>query len=343
MRIALDAMGGDFAPKNNVEGAVLALKEYPHVEKLFLVGDAVSIGNELKRIGFQDDRLEIFHASQVVAMNDSAAKAIRQKRDSSISRSVDLVKNGSAHAVVSAGHTGAAVAACILKLRTLTGIERPGVACLLPTEKGVFVLCDAGANIDSSPENLLQFGIMGTVFAEQVLGIKRPTVGLLSIGEEDVKGNDTTKEAFKLLKSANLNFRGNVEGHDLYEHGAEVVVCDGFVGNIVLKTSESIAYAIFGWLRRELTKNLIRKLGAQLARGAFRTIYKRTNSEEYGGMPLLGVNGTCIIAHGSSSPVAIKNAIRVAAESIQHDLNPHIIRQIQAYNDKFATAATTVQ
>jgi len=225
----------------------------------------------------------------------------------------------------------------------LTGIERPAVACLLPTEKGVFVLCDAGANIDSSPQNLLQFGIMGAVFAEQVLGLKRPTVGLLSIGEEDVKGNDTTKEAFKLLKSANLNFRGNVEGHDLYEHGAEVVVCDGFVGNIVLKTSESIAYAIFGWLRRELTKSFIRKLGAQLARGAFRTIYKRTNSEEYGGMPLLGVNGTCIIAHGSSSPVAIKNAIRVAAESIQHDLNPQIIREIQAYNDKFATASTAVQ
>ncbi len=322
MRIALDAMGGDFAPKNNVEGAVLALKEYPQVEKLFLVGDAVAIGNELKRIGFQDERIEIFHASQVVEMKDSAAKAIRQKKDSSISRSVDLVKNGSAHAVVSAGHTGAAVAASVLKLRTLTGIERPAVACLLPTEKGVFVLC---------------------VFAEQVLGLKRPTVGLLSIGEEDVKGNDTTKEAFKLLKSANLNFRGNVEGHDLYEHGAEVVVCDGFVGNIVLKTSESIAYAIFGWLRRELTKSFIRKLGAQLARGAFRTIYKRTNSEEYGGMPLLGVNGTCIIAHGSSSPVAIKNAIRVAAESIQHDLNPQIIREIQAYNDKFATASTAVQ
>jgi glycerol-3-phosphate acyltransferase PlsX len=214
---------------------------------------------------------------------------------------------------------------------------------LLPTEKGVFVLCDAGANIDSSPQNLLQFGIMGAVFAEQVLGLKRPTVGLLSIGEEDVKGNDTTKEAFKLLKSANLNFRGNVEGHDLYEDGAEVVVCDGFVGNIVLKTSESIAYAIFGWLRRELAKKFIRKLGAQLARGAFRTIYKKTNSEEYGGMPLLGVNGTCIIAHGSSSPVAIKNAIRVAAESIQHDLNPQIIREIQAYNDKFATASTAVQ
>jgi phosphate acyltransferase len=342
MRIALDAMGGDFAPKNNVEGAVLALKEFSHIEKLFLVGDAMAIGTELKRIGHQDQRIEIFHASEVVDMRESAAKAIRQKKDSSISRSVDLVKNGSAQAVVSAGHTGAAVAASVLKMRTLKGIERPAVACLLPTELGVFVLIDAGANPDSTPENLLQFGIMGSVFSEQVLGTKRPTVSLLSIGEEDVKGNDITKEAFKLLKTSGLNFKGNIEGRDLYENSSDVVVCDGFTGNVVLKTSESIAYAIFGWLRRELNRGLVRKIGAQLARGAFRDIYKKTNAEEYGGMPLLGVNGVCIIAHGSSSAVAIKNAIRVAAESVQHDLNPHISRQLEIYNENLA-ATTPVQ
>jgi phosphate acyltransferase len=342
MRIALDAMGGDFAPKNNVEGAVLALKEYPHIEKLFLVGDARAVGAELKNVGYQDNRLEIFHASEVVDMHESGAKAIRQKKDSSISRSVDLVKNGSAQAVVSAGHTGAAVAASVLKMRTLKGIERPAVACVLPTEAGVFVLIDAGANPDSSPENLLQFGVMGSVFSEQVLGNNRPKVALLSIGEEDVKGNDITKEAFKLLKASSLNFQGNIEGRDLYENPADVVVCDGFTGNVVLKTSESIAYAIFGWLRRELNRGLVRKVGAQLARGAFRDIYKKTNAEEYGGMPLLGVNGVCIIAHGSSSPVAIKNAIRVAAESVKQDLNPHILRELEIYNENVA-ATTSVQ
>jgi glycerol-3-phosphate acyltransferase PlsX len=342
MRIALDAMGGDFAPKNNVEGAVLALKEYPHVEKLFLVGDAMTVGAELKRIGYQDERLEVFHASEVVDMHESAAKAIRQKKDCSISRSVDLVKNGSAQAVVSAGHTGAALAASVLKMRTLKGIERPAVACLLPTEVGVFVLIDAGANPDSSPENLLQFGVMGSVFSEQVLGNRRPKVALLSIGEEDVKGNDITKEAFKLLKASSLNFQGNIEGRDLFENPADVVVCDGFTGNVVLKTSESIAYAIFGWLRRELNRGLVRKIGAGLARGAFRDIYKRTNAEEYGGMPLLGLNGVCIIAHGSSSPVAIKNAIRAAAESVKQDLNPHILRKLEIYNENVA-ATTSVQ
>jgi len=342
MRIALDAMGGDYAPKNIIEGAAFALKELPDLEKLFLVGDAATIGSELQRLDCKDPRVEIFHASEVVSMKESAAKAVRSKKDASICRAVDLVKNGSAQAVVSAGHTGAAVAACVLKLRTLKGIERPAVACLLPTKSNVFVLIDAGANPDSTPENLLQFGIMGSVFSEQVLGNKSPKVALLSIGEEDVKGNDTTKEAFKVLKTSGLNFQGNIEGRDLYESPADVVVCDGFTGNVVLKTSESIAYAIFGWLRRELNRGLVRKLGARLARGAFRDIYKKTNAEEYGGMPLLGVNGVCIIAHGSSSPVAIKNAIRVAAESVKQDLNPHILRKLEIYNENVA-ATTSVQ
>src|SRR5260370_18912143 len=196
MRIALDAMGGDYAPKNTIEGAVLALKEYSYIEKLYLVGDATVAENELKRIDFSDPRIEIFHASQVVSMKESAAKAVRHKRDASICRAVDLVKNGSAHAVVSAGHTGAAVAAAVLKLRTLKGIERPAIVCLLPTESKVFVLIDGGANPDSTPENLVQFAIMGSVFSQHLLGYKNPSVALLSIGEEDIKGNDVTKEAF---------------------------------------------------------------------------------------------------------------------------------------------------
>jgi len=343
MRIALDAMGGDFAPRNTIEGAVLALKEYSYLEKLFLVGDAITVGTELKRLQFQDSRLEIFHASEVVNMRESAAKAIRQKRDASISRAVDLVKNNAAQAVVSAGHTGAAVAASVLKLRSLKGIERPAVAVLLPTESKVFVLIDAGANPDSTAENLLQFAIMGAVFSEFVLGYKNPSVALMSIGEEDMKGNDVTKEAFKLLKASGLNFRGNIEGNDLFEHPAEVVVCDGFTGNVVLKTSEAIAHAIFTWLKHELVRTPVRMLGAKLAEGAFRTIRKKTNYEEYGGMPLLGVNGICIIAHGASSPLAIKNAIRAACESIKHEINPHIIRKVQSCNEKFNTATTPVQ
>lgn len=343
MRIALDAMGGDYAPKNTVEGAVLALKEYAQIQQLFLVGDAVSVGSELKRIGYQDHRIEIFHASEVIGMKESAAKAIRHKKDASISRAVDLVKNNSAQAVVSAGHTGAAVAASVLKLRTLKGIERPAIACLLPTESKVFVLIDGGANPDSSPQNLVQFAIMGSVFSRQVLGYKSPSIALMSIGEEDTKGNDVTKEAFRLLKRSGLNFRGNIEGHDLFENPTEVVVCDGFTGNVVLKTSEALAHAIFIWLKHELFKSPVRKLGAKLAEGAFRAIGKKTNYEEYGGMPLLGVNGICIIAHGASSPLAIKNAVRAAAESIKHEINPHILHEVQSYNEKFATASTPVQ
>jgi glycerol-3-phosphate acyltransferase PlsX len=326
MRIALDAMGGDYAPKNIIEGAVLGLKELADIEKLFLVGDATAIGNELKRLDYKDSRIEIYHASEVVSMKESAAKAVRHKKDASICRAVDLVKNGSAHALVSAGHTGAAVAAAVLKLRTLKGIERPAVACLLPTESKVFVLIDAGANPDSSPENLVQFAIMGAVFSEHVLGYKNPSVALMSIGEEDMKGNDVTKEAFKLLKGS--------------ANPSEVVVCDGFTGNVVLKTSEAIAHAIFSWLKHELFRNPVRKLGAKLAEGAFKAIRKKTNYEEYGGMPLLGVNGVCIIAHGASSALAIKNAIRAATESIKHEINPQILREVQSYNEKFATPAT---
>jgi len=340
MRIALYAMGGDYAPKNIIEGAALGLKELPEIEKLYLVGDATAIGTELKRLECKDPRVEIYHASEVVTMKDSAAKAVRHKKDASICRAVDLVKSGSADALVSAGHTGAAVAACVLKLRTLKGIERPAVACLLPTESNVFVLIDAGANPDSTPDNLVQFAIMGSVFSEQVLGYKNPSVALMSIGEEDMKGNDVTKEAFKLLKASNLNFSGNIEGHDLFEKPSEVVVCDGFTGNVVLKTSEAIAHAIFSWLKHELFRNPVRKLGAKLAEGAFKAIRAKTNYEEYGGMPLLGVNGVCIIAHGASSPLAIKNAIRAATKSVKHEINPQILRQMQSYNEKLAAPAT---
>lgn len=326
-------MGGDFGPPHIVGGAVLALREYPHIDKLFLVGDTPKIEVELKKHGCNDRRIEIIHATQVVEMSDSAIDAVRRKKDSSVSRAVDLVKKGEAAAIVSAGHTGAAVAATTIKLRTLPGIDRPGIAAIIPSETNIFVLIDAGANSDAKPEHLVQYGIMGSVYSRHVLGYPNPCVGLMSIGGEDVKGTDLTKEVFKMLKQSSLNFRGNVEGHDLFDDPVEVVVCDGFVGNVILKTCESVAGAVFNWLKHELTQNKVRMAGAFLARNAFRTIKKKLNYEEYGGMPLLGVNGICIIAHGASTPLAIKNALRVAAESIEQQVNPHIVEEVRRYHE----------
>ena len=334
MRIALDAMGGDYAPKNTVAGAVMALREYPRITKLFLTGDEQAIKAELASLGCADPRVEIIHTTQIVEMSDAAVEAVRRKKDSSVSRAVDLVKSGQADAIVSAGHTGAAVAATTIKLRTLEGIERPGIASYIPTEKNVCVLIDAGANLDAKPLHLLQYAIMGSVLSKHVLGYANPEIGLMSIGGEDVKGSDFTKDVFKLLKSSSLNFRGNIEGHDLFEHPVEVVLCDGFTGNVVLKTAEATASAVFRWLKHELTRTPLRMVGAWIARNAFRAIRKRTNYENYGGSPLLGVNGICIIAHGSSTPLAIKNAVRVATEFIDQQVNPRIVEAVKAYNEK---------
>jgi glycerol-3-phosphate acyltransferase PlsX len=333
MKIALDAMGGDFGPPNIVGGAVMALKEYAHIEKLFLVGDTPRIENELKQHGCNDRRVEIVHATQVVEMSDGAVDAVRRKKDSSVSRAVDLVKKGDASAIVSAGHTGAAVAATTIKLRTLPGVDRPGIAAVIPSETNIFVLIDAGANSDPRPDHMVQYAIMGSVYSRHVLGYPKPTIGLMSIGDEDMKGSDLTKEVFKMLKQSGLNFRGNIEGHDLFADPVEVVVCDGFVGNVILKTCESIGDAIFKWLKHELMKSKTRMAGAYLARNAFLTIKKKVNYEEYGGMPLLGVNGICIIAHGASTPLAIKNALRVAAESIEQQVNPHIVEEVRRYHE----------
>lgn len=343
MRIALDAMGGDFGPPNIVGGAALALREYPQITKLYLVGDTARIETELTKHQCTDGRVEIVHATQVVEMSDGAVMSVRRKKDSSVSRAVDLVKKGDADAIVSAGHTGAAVAATTIKLRTLPGVERPGIASLIPTETNVFVLIDAGANVDARSVHLLQYAIMGSVYSRHVLGYKNPTIGLMSIGDEDVKGSEFTKEVFTMLKQSTLNFRGNVEGHDLFENPVEVVLCDGFVGNVVLKTCEAIAHAIFGWLKHELKKSPVRMAGAMMAKGAFMAIHKKTNYEEYGGSPLLGVNGICIIAHGSSTPLAIKNALRVATESIEHQVNPHIVEEIRRYHETTAPLESAIR
>src|SRR2546430_2677436 len=337
MKIALDAMGGDFGPPNIVGGAVMALKEYSHISKLFLVGDTPQIEAELKKLRCMDRRSEIVHATQVVDMCDRAVDAVRRKKDSSVGRAVDLVKKGDAAAIVSAGHTGAAVAATTIKLRTLPGVDRPGIAAVIPSETNVFVLIDAGANSDPRPEHMLQYAIMGSVYSRHVLRYKKPSVGLMSIGDEDMKGSDLTKEVFKMLKQSDLNFRGNIEGHDLFADPVEVVVCGGVVGNVILKTCESIGDAIFNWLKHELMKSGARMAGAYLARNAFKTIRKKVNYEEYGGMPPLGGNGICIIAHGASTPLAIKNAPPVAAESIEHQGKPHIVEEVRRPPEKTAS------
>jgi glycerol-3-phosphate acyltransferase PlsX len=337
MKIALDAMGHDEGPAKLIAGAALALSEFPDISTLFLTGDTPLLEAELKKIGCNDGRIKIVHTTQVVEMHDSGIDAVRKKKDSSVSRAVDLVKDGSAEAIVSAGNTGAAVTAATIKLRTLPGIERPAIAATMPTEKGgYFLLCDAGANPDPTPEQLEDNAIMALAYSRHVLGLKNPKAGLLSNGTEEFKGNELTLAAHTLIKACGVNFHGNVEGHDLFEGAVDVVVTDGFTGNVVLKTSEALAKSIFRLLKGELYKNPIRKAGALLCKPAFKAVHQTTNADNYGGMPLLGVNGVCIIAHGGSSPIAIKNAMRQAVQSIRHQVNPHIIEEVKRYHEAAA-------
>jgi glycerol-3-phosphate acyltransferase PlsX len=332
MKIAIDAMGGDFAPENIVGGAHLALNDYPEIERLFLVGEKPVVANECAKQGLSDPRVEIVNATEVVEMTDSSVTAVRRKKDSSISVAVDLVKSGHCDAVVSAGHTGAAVAASTIKLRLLPGVERAGIASPFPNEHGVCHLIDAGANVDSKPIHIFQHAIMGAVYAKHVLGKESPAIGLMSNGEEEGKGNDATRGAFELLKSSDLNFTGNVEGRDLFMSPIDVIAIDGFSGNLVLKGCEATAKALFKWLRQELKMTPFRAMGAVMAKGAFKDTYQKSSYETYGGSLLLGVNGIVVIAHGSSSALAMKNAIRVAAESIRHAVNPHIKEKIAKHS-----------
>lgn len=329
MKIALDAMGGDFAPVNPVAAAVQALKKLPAIERLILTGDEDILRRELAKHGESpSDRLHIFHTTQVIEMTDGAVDAVRRKKDSSLNRAIDLLKEGAVDAAVSAGHTGALVASSTIKLRNLKGVDRAGISTLMPTRNGTFLLLDAGASVDAKPEHLLGYGIMGSVYCQNILKIANPRVGLLCNGTEEIKGNELTKEAFKLLKNAPINFIGNVEGHGLFEGEADVVVCDGFIGNIVLKTAESLAKATFKWLKEEITSNPIRMAGAMLAQGAFKSIKAKTNADEYGGALILGVNGICVKAHGSSSTLALYNSLRVASEAVETQINPHIVEAL---------------
>lgn len=333
MKIALDAMGGDFAPQNPIGGLKLALAELPRVERVYVVGKPEVVQQEMDRQALSDPRIEIVAAGQIVDMSDSGLDAVRRKKDSSISRAVDLVKGRSADAVVSAGHTGASVTASLIKLRTLPGVRRPAIASVMPSMTHHWVLIDAGANPDSEPEHLVQNAIMGSAYARHVLGRKSPRVGLMSNGTEEEKGNALCKESGKLLRHAEgIHFIGNVEGHDLWDSPPDVVVCDGFTGNILLKTSEGIAHAIFSMVKSEIMSSALTRIGGLLAKPAFKRVHAKTNADEYGGMPLLGLNGITIIAHGGATPLAMKNALRAACENISHEINPHIEEAVRKHS-----------
>lgn len=342
MKVALDAMGGDHAPAVNIGGAIDALRLYPKLEHLFLVGDQATLQAECAKQGLNlnDPRVSIVHAPEVIGMSEPGAKTVRRKKQSSISIAMDLVKDGQADAFVSAGNTGAAVAAATLKLRTLPGVDRAGIASGLPNEFGLCNILDAGANPEAKPEHLVAYALMGTAFARHVLGKPDPKVGLMSNGEEDEKGTTFTKETFALLKQTpGIHFIGNIEGHDLFETELDVVVCDGFTGNVVLKSCEATAKAVSKWLKTEIKASPIRILGAILAKGAFKALKAKSSYETYGGSPLLGVNGVVIIAHGSSSALAVQNAIRVGLETVASRVNPHIESAVAAA----AAARATVE
>src|SRR6266702_3097883 len=342
MRIAVDVMGGDHGCGVVIEGAKRALQADKKISALYLVGNKADIHAALPQGGFRDHRVRVVHASEVLTMEDKPAAAVRKKKDCSIARAIELVDERKADAVVSPGNTGGIFAAATFKLGRIAGVDRGGIAAVIPTPDNEFVLLDSGANIECKPIHLAHYAIMGSVYSREILGYKNPRVGLLSIGTEDNKGNELTLEAFKLCKQLDLNFVGNVEGHDLFKSRVEVVVCDGFVGNIVLKTCESLAVGIFTMLKRELKTNLGRKLGALLAQNAFRTIKKRMDPEAYGGAPLLGFNGAVMKAHGSAGERAIASAIRVTTESLQHRINQIIAQQIVRANERLVAAETSV-
>ena len=330
MRIAVDAMGGDFAPGAVIEGLVSALSDFPTYEYA-LVGDLEKVGFYLEKYGIAGDRrIQLVNAGSVCEMAESATVALRAKKDSTITVCAKLLKSKEADAMVTPGHTGATVAATKVLVRTLPGIDRPGLVASMSNQRSRFLLMDAGANPDSTPLNLAQFAIMGELYAQYLFHKGRPSVGLMSVGGEDIKGNDLTKAAFHLLEKLPINFIGNVEADTVFEGGVDVVICDGFVGNVFLKGAEGLARTTVFWLKQMLTKNALRVVGALLAQKAFVELKAQGSSEVIGGAPLLGVNGICIIGHGGSTPLAVRNAIRIAGECVEFGLNDKIVNKINA-------------
>ena len=323
-RIALDAMGGDHAPHVTLLGAREALEAWPGLF-LYLVGDEAVLRPALSKHGFTPEllaRAEVVHASQTVTMDDKATCILKDKKDSSIRVAAQLVRDGRAHGMVSMGHTGAAMVASSLVIGKLDGVDRPALASVMPNTKGgPTVLLDVGANVDCRAEHIAQFAVMGSVYAEEVLGLERPRVGILSVGEEDGKGTDVTKEASAMLRELEIRFEGNAEGRDIWNGNFDVIACDGFVGNVVLKSSEALAEGIIGGLKDSFMESLVTKLAGLLARPALRRFKQRLDYAEYGGAPLLGVKGVSIIGHGRSDHKAVRNAVRAALRAAEHRLH----------------------
>lgn len=328
MKIALDAVGGDHGPAPCIEGAVQAAKELD--VEIILVGDETILKQECERLACHDSRISIRHASQVVEMHESPAAVARKKRDSSIWVGTELVKNGQAQAIVSPGNTGASMVASFFLLGLAKGVERPAIATSLPTLSGEAIMLDVGANVDCTAEHLEQFALMGNEYGKHLLGKPNPRVGLLSIGEEDSKGNEVTKEAFKRLKGSSLNFVGNVEGRDVYSGIADIVVCDGFIGNVALKISEGVAAMIKRLLLKEISGHFLGRLAYPFISGPLQNLKRKIDYAEFGGAPLLGVNGITMICHGRSSAKAIKNAIRRAKGMADSRVPELIQRDIEA-------------
>ncbi len=332
MVIAVDAMGSDRAPRPEIEGALQASRA--GYARVILVGREELIRQELAHHpGAGSLPIEIVHAGETIGMHEKAAQAVRSKRDSSMRVGLSLVREGRAHGFITAGNTGAAMATAKMVLGALPGVDRPGLAAVFPTAAGTAaVMIDVGANVDSKPQNLVQFAVMGEIYSRIIFGIPRPRVGLLSIGEEESKGNELTREAHALLKQLPLNFAGNVEGRDLYNGKLDVIVCDGFVGNVALKISEGLVETVRAILKDSLQETITRQVGFLLSRRAFADFKKRLDYSEYGGAPLLGIKGVCIVSHGSSNANAIKNAIRVASEFAGGGINQKIEQDLAEMN-----------
>jgi glycerol-3-phosphate acyltransferase PlsX len=335
-RIAVDAMGGDLGPSEVVAAVKLALTQIPHLNPITLVGDEALLKPLISHYGLhRSERLSVLHASEVITMDDKPLVALKRKRDSSMARAIELVKAGEANVVVSCGNTGALMACGTLRLRTMEGVARPALAAVVPREGGHFVLIDAGANPEAKPEHLIHNAILGNHYCRVMLGIHSPRVGLMSIGTEDGKGNSLITETNELLRRIGgiIRYAGPIEGFQVFAEHVDVVVCDGFVGNIMLKSWESLAKFISGMLREELSANPMRATGALLSKGAFAALKDRINPERYGGAPLLGLRGNILKAHGSSNRHAIKSAIRAAGEIIKTDMNHRMEADIARANE----------
>jgi phosphate acyltransferase len=336
--IAVDAMGSDRAPKPEVEGAILACRH--HGVQVLLVGREPEIREELNREierhpSVSNLPIEIVHATEVIGMSEKAANAVRSKRDSSMRVGLRLAREGRASGFVTAGNTGAAMATAKMVLGALPGVDRPALAAVFPTSAGkAAILLDVGANVDCKPQHLQQFAIMGEIYSRSIFGIHRPRVGLLSIGEEEGKGNELTREAYTLLRQLPLNFAGNVEGRDLYNGNVDVIVCDGFIGNVALKVSEGLVTTVRFLLKESLKSTISSQVGFLLSRRAFDDFKKRLDYAEYGGAPLLGLKGVCIVGHGSSNATAMKNAIRVAAQFAETKINGKIEKGLGSHRPR---------